>query len=77
MTFPGHPGARRHQAQVQTAFDAWREAKLEVHLRWGVFLVADRASRPGAFADYIAALDAETAAAGDLARTQSNLTEAA
>jgi len=48
-----------------------------VQLRWDEFLVADRASRRGAFAGYVAALDAEATAAGDLAHTHSNLAEAA
>ena len=38
---------------------------------------ADRASRPGAFVAYVAALDAEAAAAGELAHAHSDLAEAA
>ena len=48
-----------------------------MQLRWDTFLEADRASRPGAFAAYVAALDAEAAAAGELAHTHSDLAEAA
>jgi hypothetical protein len=45
--------------------------------RWDAFLVADGASRRDAFAAYVAALDAEAAAAGDLADASSDLAEAA
>jgi hypothetical protein len=78
MTFLVRPGAARYQAQLQTrALDAWRCATLLVQLRWDTFLVADRASRPGAFAAYVAALDAEDVAAGELAEAHSDLTAAA
>ena len=61
---------RCYEAQLQArALDTWRDAELLVQLRWDDFLVADRASRRGAFAAYVAALDAEAAAAGELART--------
>jgi hypothetical protein len=73
MTFLTRPGARL-QAR---ALDAWREAELVVKLRWDVFLVADRASRRLAFAAYVAALDAEAAAASELAGAHSYLAEAA
>ena len=78
MTFLIRPGAPLYQAQMQAcALDMWRDAELVVQLRWDDFLVADRASRPGAFAAYVAALDAEAAAAGDLAQAHSDLAEAA
>ena len=48
-----------------------------MQLRWDTFLEADRASRPGVFAAYVAALDAEAAAAGELADAHSGLAEAA
>jgi hypothetical protein len=57
------------------ALFAWRDAELLVQLRWDDFLVADRASRRGGFAAYLAALDAEAAAADELAH--SHLAEAA
>jgi hypothetical protein len=77
MTFLIRPGAPLHQAQLQArALDAWRDAELVVQLRWDTFLVADRASRRSAFA-YVAALDAEAAAAGELAHAHSDLAEAA
>jgi len=76
MTFLIRPGAPLYQAQLQAlALDMWRDAELLVQLRWDDFLVADRASRRGAFAAYVAALDAEAAAAGELAH--SHLAEAA
>ena len=78
MTFLIRPGAPLYQAQLQArALDTWRGAELLVHLRWDTFLVADRASRRGAFAAYVAALDAEAAAAGELANAHSDLAEAA
>jgi hypothetical protein len=78
MTFLIRPGAALYQAQLQArALDTWRDAELLVQLRWETLLEADRASRPGAFAAYVAALDAEGAAAGDLAQTHSDLAEAA
>ena len=67
-----------HQPQRQAqALDTWRDAELRVQLRWDTFLEADRASRRGVFAAYVAALDAEAAAAGELARTHSDVAEAA
>jgi hypothetical protein len=49
----------------------------ELQLRWDDFLASDGASRRGAFAAYVAALDGEAAAAGDLAHAHSDLAEAA
>ena len=67
-----------HEVQLQArAHDTWRDAELLVELRWDTFLEADRASRPGAFAAYVAALDAEATAAAELAHAHSNLAEAA
>ena len=67
-----------HQPQRRAnALDTWRDAELLVQLRWDTFLDADRASRRGEFAAYVAALDAEAAAARELARTHSDLAEAA
>ncbi len=71
-------GTPLYPAQLQArALNAWRDAELVVRARWDAFLVADGASRRDAFAAYVAALDAETAAAGDLAEASSDLTEAA
>ena len=70
MTFLIRPGTPLYEAQLQArALDTWREAALLVHLRWDDFLVADRASRRGAFAAYTAALDAEAAVADELAHS--------
>jgi hypothetical protein len=78
MTFLIRPGASLYQAQLHArALDTWRDAELLVQLWWDEFLVADRASRRGAFAGYVAALDAEATAAGDLAHTHSEPAEAA
>jgi hypothetical protein len=78
MTFLIRPGAPLYQAQLQArALDMWRDAELLVQLRWDDFLAADRASHRDAFAAYVAALDAEAAAAGELAHAHSDLAEAA
>ena len=78
MTFLIRRGAPLYQAQLQaSALDTWHDAELLVQLRWDDFVEADRASRPGAFAAYVAALDAEAAAAGELAHAHSDLVEAA
>jgi hypothetical protein len=78
MTFLIRPGAPLHEAQLQArALATWRDAELLVQLRWDTFLAADRASRRGVFAAYVAALDAEAAAAGELAHAHSDLAEAA
>jgi hypothetical protein len=76
MTFLIRPGVPLYQAQLQArALDTWRDAELLVQVRWDDFLVADRASRRGAFAAFEAALDAEAAAADELAHA--HLAEAA
>jgi hypothetical protein len=78
MTFLIRPRAPLHDAQLQTrALATWHDAELLVQLRWDTFLAADRASRRGAFAAYVAALDAEAVAAGELAHARSDLAEAA
>ena len=48
-------------------FVVWRESARLVWSQWDLFLVAPAASRPAAFAAYVAALDAEEAAAQELA----------
>ena len=55
------------------ALETWREAASLVATRWQVFLAADSDSRAWAFASYVAALDAEEAAAADLAGRSSTL----
>jgi hypothetical protein len=78
MTSLIRPGAPLHQAQLQArALDEWRDAERVVQLRWDTFLAADLASRRDAFAAYMAVLDAEAAAAGELAAAYSDLAEAA
>jgi hypothetical protein len=78
MTFLIRRGAPLHEAHLQArALASWRDAELLVQLRWDDFLAADRASRRGAFAAYVAALDAEAAASGELADARSDLAEAA
>ena len=78
MTFLIRPGTPRYRAQLRArALAAWRDAELLVQLRWHAFLEADRGSRTGAYAAYLQALDAEAAAAGDLAHAHPDLAEAA
>jgi hypothetical protein len=78
MNFLVRHGTPLYQAQLQArALSAWRDAELVVRTRWDVFLVADDPSRRDAFAAYVAALDAEAAAAGALADASSDLAEAA
>lgn len=45
------------------ALEEWREAEQLVSTRWDGFLMAEREARRFAFASYVAALDAEEAAA--------------
>lgn len=49
------------------ALEAWREAEELVSVRWAAFLQADPQTRRWRFSAYIAALDAEEAAAGEIA----------
>jgi hypothetical protein len=56
--------ASRSQAR---ALESWREAASVVRLSWQAFLEADAATRQWAFASYVAALDAEEAAAAEMA----------
>ncbi len=56
--------AGRGRAQ---ALDAWREAANLVSTRWQLFLEAEPEGRQWAFASYVAALDAEEAAAAEVA----------
>jgi hypothetical protein len=46
--------------------EAWRSAEALVRARWAEYRAARRQDRPGAFAAYTAALDAEAAAAREL-----------
>jgi hypothetical protein len=79
MTNLMHIGVPSREALRQArALATWRDAELLVKARWDNFLVADGASRRGdTFAAYVAALDAEAAAADDLADARANLAEAA
>jgi hypothetical protein len=49
------------------ALEVWRDAEQLVSTRWEVFLAAEPEARRFAFASYVAALDAEEAAAAELA----------
>jgi uncharacterized damage-inducible protein DinB len=49
------------------ALEAWRDAERLVSTRWDAFLTAEPEARRFVFASYVAALDAEEAAATELA----------
>jgi hypothetical protein len=49
------------------ALEVWRHAEYIVSERWDAFLTAEPEVRRWAFASYVAALDAEEAAANELA----------
>jgi len=49
------------------ALEVWRDAERLVSTRWDTFLKAEGDARRFAFASYVAALDAEEAAAAELA----------
>jgi hypothetical protein len=55
--------ARDHAQTVQT----WRDAAGLVSIRWRLFVEAEHDRRAWAFASYVASLDAEEAAATELA----------
>ena len=58
---------RPSAAPLSTATSTWRIAACTVWERWDAFLVASQQDRSAAFAAYLAALDAESAAADELA----------
>jgi hypothetical protein len=55
------------------ALEAWRQASCLVATRWQNFLDAECESRAFAFASYVAALDAEEAAAAELGALSSSV----
>lgn len=59
------------------ALDEWREAAKLVSTRWQAFLEAGSQTRAWTFASYVAALDAEEAAAAEIARLRSPVVAAA
>jgi hypothetical protein len=68
MTFLLRPGVPLYAAQLHArALEGWRAAARLVSVRWDDVLIADRACRDDAFAAYLLALDAEAAAAAELA----------
>jgi hypothetical protein len=58
------------QAQV---LNEWRDAARLVAARWATFVEAEREARTFAFASYVAALDAEEAAAAQVAAVMTPL----
>ena len=68
VIFPLRPRASPVVWEPETgALDVWRRAEVLVVARWDAFLAAEPDSRLDAYAAYAAALDAEEAAAADLA----------
>ena len=55
------------------ALNEWRDAARLVAARWATFLQAEREARTFAFASYVAALDAEEAAAAQVAAVMTPL----
>jgi hypothetical protein len=55
--------------EVTRARWGWRDAARLVATRWDTFLASEAALRPLAYASYLAALDAEEAAAAEVARS--------
>jgi hypothetical protein len=55
------------------AIETWRAAASRVATSWQVFLESEAECRAWAFASYVAALDAEEAAASDLSALSSSL----
>jgi hypothetical protein len=62
-TFAGNRGRALAKAEA-----AWREAAYVVSLRWDAFLRSEALTRSFAFGSYLAALDAEEAAAAEVSR---------
>ena len=68
MTFLLRPGSPLYKAQLHArALQDWRAAARLVAEEWDRVLVAAPWARDDAFAGYVAALDAEAAAADELA----------
>jgi hypothetical protein len=68
MTFLLRPGSPRYTAQLHArALQDWRAAARLVADEWDRVLVAAPRALDDAFAGYVAALDAEAAAADELA----------
>jgi hypothetical protein len=58
--------SQQSRAQAR-ALDVWREAAALVWRRWTIYLAVEPEARTFAFASYHAALDAEEAAAAEIA----------
>jgi hypothetical protein len=72
--FPtAHSGTSFASRAQARALEDWRDAASLVATRWRVFLESEPESRAWAFASYIAALDAEEAAAVDMAALSSSV----
>jgi hypothetical protein len=59
-------------SNLALARERWRDAERVVTLRWEGFIRSERESRTLAFASYVAALDAEAAAAAEMSRLLPN-----
>jgi hypothetical protein len=67
VQFDQHLAGNRGRALAK-AEAAWREAAYVVSLRWDAFLRSEALTRSFAFGSYLAALDAEEAAAAEVSR---------
>jgi hypothetical protein len=69
MTFLARLAITSSRAELRArALETWRNAEELVAVLWRTYLAAERETRPAVFAAYLAALDAEAAAAENLAR---------
>jgi hypothetical protein len=57
-----------HRVRAARAREAWREAARLVSIRWATFLRTEAQTKEFAFMSYLAALNAEEAAAMELAK---------
>jgi hypothetical protein len=62
-----HRNARVAARDHAQGVEAWRDAAGAVSICWRLFVEAEHGRRASAFASYVAALDAEEAAATELA----------
>ena len=72
MTFIADTSPFADSAGVR-ALEMWREAAGLVATRWRAYLTAEPQSRSWAFASYVAGLDAEVAAAAEIAASSSSI----
>ena len=64
----GYAGMRWKLDEVTRAGGRWRDAARVVAMRWDTYLGCEAPLRPLAYSSYLAALDAEEAAAAEVAK---------